>query len=154
MVASHIVITELVRSKALCNFMPGCSLSHERKHRGTLLGLLGSKGFSTGCASSLKWQNTYWEVFYSYWKHLACCQTICKGKKHGLPWQAPWRLKPENSRTSTQYEKSKLNNGFTRAPSHVTLNQSKGKFTKIKAVKGSLLGKYSLTWQSQALKRK
>lgn len=79
--------------------------------------------------------------FHPYWKHLICCQTICKGKKHGLPSEAPWRLKPENSRTYTQYEKSKLNNGFTRAPSHVTLNQSKGKFTKIKAVKGTFIWK-------------
>lgn len=154
MVASHVVITAPACSKALYNFIPGCGLSHEWKHQGMLLGLLWSKGFRIGCASSLRWQIAYCEVFNPYWKHLICCQTICKGKKHRLPSQAPWRLKPENSRTSTQYEKSKLNNGFTRAPSHVTLNQSKGKFTKIKAVKGSLLGKYSLTRQSQALKRK
>lgn len=68
------------------------------------------------------------------------------GKKRGLPSEAPRRLKPENSRTSTQYEKSKLNNGFARAPSHVTLNQSKGKFTKIKAVKGIFIWKALINW--------
>lgn len=90
--------------------------------------------------------------FNPYSKHLLCCQTLRKGKKQGLPAKAPQRPRPENSRTHTWSEKSKLNNGFTRAPPRVTLNQSKGKFTKIKVVNGSLLGKRSLTRQSQALR--
>lgn len=113
--------------------------------------LLGS--FSrTGCASSLRRQVTYCKFFHPYWKHHICCQAICKGKKPSLPSEAPWRLKPENGRTYIRYEKSKLNNGFTRAPSHVTLNQSKGKFTKSKQQNGSLFGKYSLTQQSLAVR--
>lgn len=146
MVVSHIAITQYHVTILPLKFHPRLLPKIQVKTPVWTWGWLWGNFFRTGCPPSFRWQVTYWEFFHPYWKHLICCQTICKGKKQGLPSKAPWRLKPENSRTYTQYEKSKLNNGFTRAPSHVTLNQSKGKFTKIKAVKGIFIWKVLINW--------
>lgn len=84
--------------------------------------------------------------------HTARCSPPTSKTSHGLHSQAPGRLHAENGRTCTRYEQSARNNGFARAPSHVTLSQSKGKFAKTRAVRGTLIRRVVINSAKPSLK--